>query len=285
MSGQAAACTAVVPARGVGVIYRLTSPSGLSYVGQTRNLKTRLVAHRYPKSCMAIGNAVKKYGMSAMRVEVLMSAIPLASLNFWEGFFVAALGTLAPNGYNLGPGGNAQISMSAETRARISRAGLGRGPEYRSRLSASAKARWEIPGVREEHSERMNRVDSDPLVRAKMSSSASRVMRNPGARAKLSESAKRQWADPEAKARMLEPLRVSRQSPEYRQKSRDARSAPEWRAALAERTRAGWASLSPEARRARVEASRLGGLRRGVETGRDRSQKADASLSVPLTGK
>ena len=63
--------------KGMGVIYKLTSPSGKGYVGKTvRPLADRLASHKCMSqhSCRALKNAIEKYGWSSFRVEVLAEA-------------------------------------------------------------------------------------------------------------------------------------------------------------------------------------------------------------------
>lgn len=86
----------------MGIIYKLTSPSGKAYVGQTvQKLAARIGGHRSRSRCFAIGNAIKKYGLEAFDVEVLACGVPTNELDAVEDHFIVEHNTLKPNGYNL----------------------------------------------------------------------------------------------------------------------------------------------------------------------------------------
>jgi group I intron endonuclease len=129
------------PRKGWGFIYLISSPSGKQYVGQTsQSVQTRIRSHRLkPKpayaSCRAITNAFARYG-ETMRVSIL-EACPLVKLDQAEIEYITRLQTLYPFGYNLTSGGNRPREVSAETRAKLSKAALGRkrSPETCRRLS------------------------------------------------------------------------------------------------------------------------------------------------------
>ena len=56
-------------------IYKITSPSGKSYIGRTKNLNKRLIEHRSlaktGKNKYSIHKAILKYGWDNMKVEIL----------------------------------------------------------------------------------------------------------------------------------------------------------------------------------------------------------------------
>lgn len=88
----------------MGYIYMITSPSGKKYIGQTiRSIKERLDEHPRKKDCIAIHNAIQKYGWENMKKE--WYRVPDEDLNFYEEMMVTLLGTLSPDGYNLKEGG------------------------------------------------------------------------------------------------------------------------------------------------------------------------------------
>jgi group I intron endonuclease len=131
-------CTALA-IRHPGIIYRLTSPSGKSYVGQTRmGLATRLREHQRKDSyCRAICAAILKYGINNFRCETLLAGVMISNLNALEAFALGLSVSKSPFGYNLGPGGNALMTVSPETRARLSLAGKQRAPEVIARIAAN----------------------------------------------------------------------------------------------------------------------------------------------------
>lgn len=86
-----------------GVIYKLTSPSGKAYVGQTKqDVSKRMWAHRAGNSrCFAISSAIAKYGWDSMKLEILLSDVPADELNAKEEGCIQLHGTASPSGYNL----------------------------------------------------------------------------------------------------------------------------------------------------------------------------------------
>lgn len=89
-----------------GIIYKITSPSGKVYVGQTiRSFEKRMQEHRDMKSkCSAIRNAIDKYG-DEMKYEIIEENIPQEQLDERETNWINHFNSLTPNGYNLKTGG------------------------------------------------------------------------------------------------------------------------------------------------------------------------------------
>ena len=167
-----------------GIIYKLTSPSQKSYIGQTiTSLDERLKYHVIQNGCRAIANAIRKYGSDAFEVEVLREC-PEACLNTWEQIEILRHQTLSPNGYNLTTGGSygkhteetkRRISKNSpgfrgkhteETKRKISekKTGKKRGPlspEHRHNLSKSLKGRVHSPEVRRKISDGMKRYHKE----------------------------------------------------------------------------------------------------------------------------
>lgn len=88
------------------LIYCITNRlNNKKYVGQTVNsLKVRYAEH-CRKNTGAVGKAIRKYGRENFSVEQLDVATNIAELNEKEIYWIAHIGTLAPNGYNLCYGG------------------------------------------------------------------------------------------------------------------------------------------------------------------------------------
>jgi group I intron endonuclease len=75
------------------------------YIGQTvRMLDKRIEEHTKNKDCCYIHNAINKYGIDNMKVEVLVKC-PECDLDLHEEFFIRELNTLHPNGFNIRTGG------------------------------------------------------------------------------------------------------------------------------------------------------------------------------------
>ena len=89
-----------------GIIYKITSPSGKVYVGQTmRSFKKRMREHGDMKSkCSAVRNAIEKYG-DEMKYEIIEGNVPQEHLDEREIHWINHFNSLAPDGYNLKTGG------------------------------------------------------------------------------------------------------------------------------------------------------------------------------------
>lgn len=87
------------------VIYKHTSPSGKSYIGQTNNRQRRERQHRNRIECRAFASAIKKYGWANFEHSILEENLTLEEANIKEQFYIAEHNTIFPNGYNLTSGG------------------------------------------------------------------------------------------------------------------------------------------------------------------------------------
>ncbi|MDD4242702.1 MAG: NUMOD3 domain-containing DNA-binding protein [Bacilli bacterium] len=102
------------------LIYKFTSPSGKSYIGQTCDLKRRKILHKNTNTCRAFHNAIKKYGFENFIEEILKENLTLEDANTFEEIYIEQYNTLAPNGYNLLSGGLNKIP-SEETLNKMSK--------------------------------------------------------------------------------------------------------------------------------------------------------------------
>jgi group I intron endonuclease len=131
-----------------GAIYKITSPSGRAYIGLTRQeIAKRMTKHRAPSMqgrCRLMSRAIDKYGWEAMKVEVLLSNVPLSLLGSEESRLIQEHNTLAPNGYNLQTGGQIGFSRSATSRAKQSKAVTAswKDPSVQAKRSGSISANW-----------------------------------------------------------------------------------------------------------------------------------------------
>ena len=103
-----------------GIIYKITSPSGKVYVGQTIcPFEKRMQEHRQSKSgCTALKRATQKY-KDQMKYEIIEENIPKEQLDEREIYWIKELNSLAPNGYNLTSGGTFKTEYSQESKDRI----------------------------------------------------------------------------------------------------------------------------------------------------------------------
>ena len=96
----------------MGIIYRITSPNGKKYIGQTiKTFEHRMNAHFNAatrgddlKSCRCINRAIRKYGWENMVKEIILEC-DNDELNNNEIAKISEENSLYPNGYNLCKGG------------------------------------------------------------------------------------------------------------------------------------------------------------------------------------
>lgn len=105
------------------VIYLLTFPSGLSYIGQTtrERMSQRMREHRCASHNpeLPVSRAVAKYGLPEPRILLVCEP---GDADRYEALAIEHFGTMKPNGYNLDGGGRARRILSDETRRRLSEA-------------------------------------------------------------------------------------------------------------------------------------------------------------------
>lgn len=157
-------------------IYRITSPSGKIYIGQTINLKNRIKQYRFLncKSQTKLLNSLKKYGFDSHQVDAIHYLPPDTEKNIVDIYEVYYISTFKAAGFtmlNIENGGNGKGKHSDETKAKISRSNKGRpGPfkgkflsiEHRKKLSERTKRQWNEGNVGlKHHSEQIKRVLSE----------------------------------------------------------------------------------------------------------------------------
>lgn len=100
------------PKDGYGWIYKYTSPSGKSYIGQTTySLYERAGLNgRCYQNCSTFYAAIQKYGFENFTVEIL-DEIPESDLEEVESYYIQQFNTLLPNGYNYHAKGSGPRAM------------------------------------------------------------------------------------------------------------------------------------------------------------------------------
>jgi hypothetical protein len=103
-----------------GIIYKITSPSGKAYVGQTmRSFERRVAEHKRESSrCTLLKRAIQKYG-DEMKYEIIEDNVPQEQMNAREIYWINHFNSLAPSGYNLNSGGGAPQIISQEAKDRV----------------------------------------------------------------------------------------------------------------------------------------------------------------------
>jgi group I intron endonuclease len=224
------------------VIYKLTSPSGKSYIGQTRNFRMRCNEHKSSKHCTKLSSAIKKYGLESFSHEILESGLTIEQANIAEELYINEHATIHPNGYNLASGGGAS-RHNDETKKLISSIQKGRvkSEDERKKISESNKGKK----LSDAHKEKLRVAN----VGKKMSqeSIAKTVAANTGrkhseeTRAKLSESHKGHTASEETKLKMSASRKGKKQPIEAIRKSSESRKGQKRSEETKERMRIAYA--------------------------------------------
>ena len=82
-------------------IYKLTSPSGKIYIGQTQCFQDRMQGYRRGKCNLYVKRAVDKYGLENIKLEILEKDVPLEKLDEREQFYFDTLQPFGDSGYNI----------------------------------------------------------------------------------------------------------------------------------------------------------------------------------------
>jgi group I intron endonuclease len=109
-----------------GIIYVARNRvNGMLYVGQTvGSLGYRRLRHLNDSingKNWVLQRAIKKYGSESFDWFVIQKCNDRTSLNEAEKFWIATLGTIAPNGYNMNAGGQGNRGWTQEVREKMSR--------------------------------------------------------------------------------------------------------------------------------------------------------------------
>jgi group I intron endonuclease len=196
-------------------IYSITNAaSGKKYIGQSANPNHRFAVHKSPSSrSIAIQNAINKHGKEAFEFKVLAVNLSREEANEAERYLIGALGTMAPVGYNIAPGGDAHIAgwkWSSETR------------EKRRAAQAERKSR-ETPPLSCELKKRFSSISrrcsahlywSDENARKKQKD----VLSSPETRRRMRASASAKFADSEMRAGYAERMRALSRDPVIRKR-------------------------------------------------------------------
>lgn len=129
-------------------IYKITSPSGRVYIGQTKNFHNRMYVYKINscKSQTKLYNSFKKYGFDNHTVDVLEICENLKSANISESFFINQFNCLK-NGLNIAVGGNRspnygkKLSDDHAMKISLSQKGRKLSEEHKAKISFSKKGK------------------------------------------------------------------------------------------------------------------------------------------------
>lgn len=129
-------------------IYKITSPSGSAYIGQSIDVENRFSYYKHLccKKQPRLYNSLMKYGVENHTFEVLITLSEdedvVTTLNTLEAELILKLNTLSPNGLNLQTGGG-NHKCSNETKDKMSKFHTGKKitESHRQAFIASNKRR------------------------------------------------------------------------------------------------------------------------------------------------
>lgn len=121
----------------MGCLYRITSPSGKSYIGiSLKTAEERFLSHKSAciggRSSGALYAAFRKYGVESFSIKTLVVASDWEYLCMLEISAITAFGTKAPHGYNVTSGGEGVV-------------GYERSDVDRTKISKAQKIRYSDP--------------------------------------------------------------------------------------------------------------------------------------------
>lgn len=133
------------------ILYKLVFASGKAYIGQTaRNMNIRIAQHKRSvksNSQLPVHCAWRKYGEPEIMVVAEFDTHD--ELHAAEKAAIIAVGTLAPQGYNVAYGGDTAPSKNPEVAAKISAKAIGRKHTNTSAWSDAVSKLWKDDGYRE----------------------------------------------------------------------------------------------------------------------------------------
>ncbi len=98
------------------LVYKLTDPSGKSYIGVSKNLKKRLNDHKNGNKCQSLQASIKFYGFDKIICEILKEGMSKDEAFNYESESIKNHNTLYPLGHNMTTGG---LSYKYVTESRI----------------------------------------------------------------------------------------------------------------------------------------------------------------------
>lgn len=163
----------------MGFIYRITNiENGKVYIGQTGledpllRWKLHIKSIAYGKGCPALANAVKHYGISKFKFEVLIICFDEDRFKF-EREYIKKYSSRVPNGYNITEGGEGGGGFKGKTHT----------DESRHKISETFKSIYANP-VR-------NQIYNNEKTKEKRIETLKRLCSNPELKAKRSEAMKK----------------------------------------------------------------------------------------------
>lgn len=150
-------------------VYVITnSKNGKQYVGvTTRGHKNRFANHVWHSrknsgNCSALYLAMRKHGADCFSVELIESCRDFEHMNERERYWIKAMGTTSPNGYNLTDGGDAGVFVESTRKMMSDRL---KGVPLSQKNRDGLKAAWADENIRASRIEKIREAMSRPEVR------------------------------------------------------------------------------------------------------------------------
>jgi len=233
------------------ILYMLTFPNGKIYIGQTvRAMHTRLAQHRQSSrngSNLPVHCAWRMHGEPD--VTVLAELESQEALHAAEIATIKALGTICPNGYNLGHGGETAPSKNHDVAKKISLAASGRKYADTTQWSVASTEHWKDEAYRNKVSEGLKKAWTDEMREAASKRSLTRWEKRKAEGWKMPESQKKKLSE-----RVVTPETRAKMSESAKGKKKPARSDAH-REKLSEATKDAWANRDNTKRIASIKAA------------------------------
>lgn len=125
-------------------LYKLKSPSGGVYIGQTNNFKRRMIDHKCDSNHLdtPLYRSIRKHGWDKFEKRIL-AELPEDKIDWAESSMIS-FATLFFKVYNLDSGGNKNKSRSLETRQKLRDINTGKtlSPETRLKISIAQSGKY-----------------------------------------------------------------------------------------------------------------------------------------------
>ena len=255
-------------------VYKITIDK--SYIGITKDTKTRWKHHTYPSSkCRYIRNALLHHGIENAKFEIIERDISVEDIDAKEQYYIEKFNTLVPNGYNLTNGGRYHVHSdetkalmkalwaNEEHRAKTVEAQIitQNRPEVKEKKRINMLQRWENNDYREKIRSMMLNAWADEEQRARRIQSMTEAQNRPEVKEKQSINMRKRWENDEEYSENMKKLTTDLWADEEHRDMRmtaimEAHARPEERQRKSEATAHQWDD--PIKRERILEGRRLG---------------------------
>jgi group I intron endonuclease len=184
----------------MGYIYKIVNQrNGKIYVGKTKSTISQrwrnhvLTALARGDSPMAIHSAIRAYGQASFNVVELEHVSASENLGARERAWIRFLGSMAPSGYNLTPGGDGFTGPFSD--------------EHRQKLREATKASWTKSDIASSRTAAIRGTRSSEESRSKTSQASKSLWRSPEHRSRMSKTAAESWKNSAVRERRIRGIR------------------------------------------------------------------------------